>query len=154
MAYIRAQALVVQNSRVLFGYGKGIHYFIGGTVEEGETVEEAAIRELREEANVNGTILFRLSQEVFPNTVTFLVDIQQQVTRLGYDPEEIETDPLKKQLAGIEFIPLDRLDSFTAIDIEYFVILMAECRRRGIDFPWLEIMNFLIKQKIKRNGDN
>lgn len=147
IARTRAQAIVIQNNRVLFGYGNKYHFFIGGGIDEGETAEEAVIRELREEANVDGTIIFKLQHEVFPHHVTFLVDIQQQLPQLGYDPEEIQTDPLQKGLIGIEFIPLDCFDTFTTIDIQYFVILMSECRRMGIDFPWFGKMNILIKQK-------
>jgi len=147
MSRIRVQAIIIQENHVLFGHGKGIHFFIGGGIEEGETAEQAIVRELREEANVSGTILFPINGEVFPNHVTFLVDIQYQVPRLGYDPEETQAEIRKKSLAGIKFIPLDHTESFTAIDVQYFTLLMEECRRKGVGFAWFGAMNSLIAQR-------
>ncbi len=151
MTRARVQAIAIQNDRVLFGYGKGYHFFPGGRLERGETAEQGALRELKEEANVSGTILFAIPEPAPPEALasdfdahfTFLVDIGDQTPRLGYDPEETDTgDGIS--LAGLEMIPLDRIESFTRIDIDYFRSLMAQCGRTNKDFPWLAKMEKMI----------
>jgi ADP-ribose pyrophosphatase YjhB (NUDIX family) len=157
MTETRVQAIVIQDNRVLFGYGKGHHFFIGGGLEEGETPEQGALRELQEEANVNGRILFRISEPASPDSLasvynvhlTYLVEIQGQVPRLGYDPEEIDSGD-QVSLAGIQLIPLERTESFTEIDIQYFRFLLDECTRRGLDYPWCKAMQKLVKEKSRK----
>jgi 8-oxo-dGTP diphosphatase len=147
----RVQAIVIQNDRVLFGYGRGYHFFLGGGLENGETPEQGALRELKEEANVSGMILFAIPEPAPPDALasdydayfTFLVDIGSQTPRLGYDPEETDmADAIS--LAGLEMIPLDRVESLTQIDIDYFKSVVLQCRRKNLDFPWLDKMEKLI----------
>jgi 8-oxo-dGTP pyrophosphatase MutT (NUDIX family) len=148
----RAQCIVIQNGEVLFGYGKGHHFFIGGRLEDGETPEQAALRELTEEANVEGTILFRIDEPASPDRLssvysdhaTFLVDIGEQMPILGTDPEE--ADPGDEiSLAGLEMVPLTDIAAFTWIDIRYFASLVSECVKRNAEFPWLGEMNDLLR---------
>ena len=150
----RAQAIVIQNGRVLFGYGKGVHYFIGGGAEEGETPESAVLRELREEANLAGTVLFRIDEpdieihhgpgSYYDGHVTFLVDVGEQSPRLGFDPEETERPLEDRGLAGMEMVPLDQPTWFTWIDIRYLAALRSECNRREETFPWLDAVDGLL----------
>lgn len=53
----RATGVVIKDNKVLlikrFNNGKQYYVFPGGGVEEGETVEEALIRELKEETSLN-----------------------------------------------------------------------------------------------------
>jgi len=157
MIKTRVQSIVIQHNRVLFGYGKGHHFFIGGGLEEGETPEQATLRELNEEARVNGTILFRISEPASPESlasvysahVTFLVDIQGQIPLLGYDPEETDTG-YQISLAGLQLIPLDMVGSFTEIDRNYFRYLLKECTQRGLVFPWTKEMQNLIEEHKER----
>ncbi|MFC1953574.1 NUDIX hydrolase [Chloroflexota bacterium] len=67
----------------------------GGGTEEGETPEEATIRELKEECNVEGTIVRETSTYISSlrkdYCYTFLVDIGDDEPELGSDPE-LESD--------------------------------------------------------------
>jgi len=61
----------------------------GGGIEEGESPSEAAVRELKEECCVNGTLIkdtgvWNSQQD---RTHTFLIDIGRQEPKIGNDPE-------------------------------------------------------------------
>ncbi len=147
---VRVQAIVIQDGKALFGFGKDHHFFIGGRLERGETAEHGVLRELAEEANVKGTIIFGIAEPGIPSTLasaynlhlTFLVDIGEQVPRLGYDPEETDVGD-QISLLGIQMIPLEKIESFTRIDIDYFKSLVDECCKRNALFPWLGKMESL-----------
>jgi 8-oxo-dGTP pyrophosphatase MutT (NUDIX family) len=64
----------------------------GGAVEQGETPEEAALRELDEECCVRGVILRKTSHlyAARGDIHTYLVDIGDQTPSLGHDPEVAE----------------------------------------------------------------
>ena len=63
----------------------------GGALEDGETPAQGALRELREEACVDGQILHLLANGLDEHgevdTITFWVDIGDQDPALGHDPE-------------------------------------------------------------------
>ena len=110
----RAQCIVLRDNKLLVAkhYEQGHEYYAvpGGGIEEGETPEEAAIRELKEEACVDGTIIKKLGEYVDPFNenkmlYNFLVDIGEQTPQLGYDPECLE-NPI---LVGIEWKAFDEL---------------------------------------------
>ena len=91
----RVQAIIIQNDKVLFGAGmlKGKefrHFFIGGGIEQGENPEDAIMREIMEEANVAGEIIFKFFVEYKEDHHTFFVDIGNKTVTLGYDPEDEE----------------------------------------------------------------
>jgi ADP-ribose pyrophosphatase YjhB (NUDIX family) len=78
----------------------------GGALEPGETPEQGALRELREECNVNGTIIRRTSLLCYgpdDETYSFLVDIADQAPSLGHDPE---LAPGQKVLADMQWLQL------------------------------------------------
>ena len=112
------------------------HYFIGGAVEAGETPEDAIIREVMEEINVKGNIVFKFNKEIEKNSTTFLVDIRNKKPTLGYDPEEINEDLHQRTLQKLIFIPLKDKDDFTNIDINYFNVLLSECKVRNYYPKW------------------
>ena len=62
----------------------------GGGVEKGEPPAEAVLRELKEECNVEGTIIKQVgmyTDDTGVEFITYLVDIAAQEPRLGNDPE-------------------------------------------------------------------
>jgi ADP-ribose pyrophosphatase YjhB (NUDIX family) len=62
----------------------------GGAVEEGETPAEAALRELKEECRINGTIIRETSAITYApddKANTFLIDIGNQEPKMGTDPD-------------------------------------------------------------------
>lgn len=98
----RAQCIVHRKNRLLMvklKHRQDGHEFWclpGGAIEKGETPAEAAIRELKEECNVNGTIVRETCvviyspedrAHVYDRTHTFLVDIGTQKPEMGTDPE-------------------------------------------------------------------
>lgn len=112
----RAQCIVIRNGKFLAAKHRdknnGKEYYVvpGGRINEGESPEEAAIRELFEEANVKGVIIKKLAE--YPNAFSdskrfysFLVDIGDQEPSLGFDPESID-DP---KLIAIEWKALNEI---------------------------------------------
>lgn len=92
----RVQAIVVRGDRVLMVRHciaeKGWDWWClpGGAREPGESSEEGALRELREECNVNGVAVRQTSHVSYgpdDETISFLVEIGEQEPSLGCDPE-------------------------------------------------------------------
>ena len=90
----RVQTIVVRDNRVLMVKhrqdGKEWWCLPGGGLEPGETPAAGALRELREECNVQGTIVRQTSHVWFApddEAYTFLIDIGDQMPSLGHDPE-------------------------------------------------------------------
>jgi ADP-ribose pyrophosphatase YjhB (NUDIX family) len=94
--------------------GKAFWVLPGGGVDEGESPREAIIRELREECNVEGTIIRlvgikdfgRVAHAEHERRYTFLVDIGEQTPRMGTDPEFEGSDQL---LADVRWLTLAEL---------------------------------------------
>lgn len=110
-----AQCLIVSNNKILMVKHKRIdreYYTLpGGGIENGETPEQAAIRELQEECNVSGKIIKKLSEYLFPfgNNITiytFHVDIDKQIPVLGKDPELTEENQI---LVEVRWMSLDEI---------------------------------------------
>ena len=132
----RSVVFVIRNKKILMeklsypSLGDRVFYSIpGGGIEDGETPEQAAIRELKEECGLDGTIVRKLT-ELYNNNRTEHVfevkvpDDQEPIT--GYDPEEAENDdpPLKEVLwlALDEISEIDRafLWGYGLIQLEGF----------------------------------
>ena len=109
---VRAQCLVHRNAFILMVKHRepDASYWClpGGVVEEGETAPEAALRELKEECNVTGSLIREVSAGLFParqldTRITFLIDIGEQEPVLGRDPEVPENNPV---LIGVAWMKL------------------------------------------------
>ncbi len=126
---IRAQAIIIREEKMLFAHAMVTslnqlrHSFIGGRVEADENPAEAVLRELLEEANVQGDIIFEISHR--NDHRTFLVDIGQQEPVLGCDPEEEHLAVSQRSLKGLVWMDLHHKDLFTDIDRSYFAQLFA-----------------------------
>ncbi len=66
----------------------------GGRIEDGETPEKAALRELREECNLAGRIVRKTAETHYDEDShhTFWIEIDDQRPRLGEDPENLDGD--------------------------------------------------------------
>ena len=106
----RSVAFVIRNKKILVeklnypSEGKDDFYSIpGGGIEDGETPEQTAIRELKEECGLDGTIVRKLSELYSHNRTEYAFEVKvpdNQEPILGYDPEEEgnENPPLKEVL--------------------------------------------------------
>ncbi len=110
---IRVQAIVVREQRILMAKHrlKGAEYWClpGGNLEGDEILKEGVLRELREEANVEGRVL-RLTSNLIEasgiESFTYLVDIGDQEPILGHDPEVYPKAPI---LIDLQWLALEEV---------------------------------------------
>ncbi|MBQ3664687.1 MAG: NUDIX domain-containing protein [Lachnospiraceae bacterium] len=111
----RVQALVTRNEKVLLvkhRMNDRVFFCLpGGGVEEGETYEQAALRELKEESLVNGRIIRKLSVQYKPDNRgevhTFLIEVDEDaVPGVGTDPELSDEE---QTIIGVEWLSLEEL---------------------------------------------
>lgn len=120
----RAMSLVYKDGKILMVQLYCMEHLFwslpGGGIEEGESPEEAAIRELKEEAGVDGEIIRPLTvlhTKEGRKEYTFLVRLkdENQKPSLGYDPEygdkyDPNNPPMLRDLAWKNFDELSRVD--------------------------------------------
>lgn len=129
----RSVVFVVRDKKILMEklhYDDRYFYSIpGGGIEEGETPEQTALRELKEECGLEGSIKRKLTEVYRRDGSTeyvFEVDVpEEQQPIVGYDPEEVGGEqPIKDVcwLALDEMTEKDRafLWSYGLMDIEGF----------------------------------
>jgi ADP-ribose pyrophosphatase YjhB (NUDIX family) len=97
----RAQALIIENGNILLAKHHDltidkIYWCLpGGGVEAGESPEEAVVRELKEETNLDIRVVRKIAEMRLPGVtagyakgVTFLAEIAGGELSLGFDPEQ------------------------------------------------------------------
>lgn len=111
----RSQSMVIRGNRILLVehqlFGRDFFNLPGGGIEENETPEQAALRELEEECRVKGTLVRPLTVEYKPDlesrVFTFLVEIPEDaVAKAGIDPE-LPAD--EQSIIGVKWMRLDEI---------------------------------------------
>ena len=111
----RSRSMVIRGNRILLVehqlFGRDFFNLPGGGIEENETPEQAALRELEEECQVKGTLVRPLTVEYKPDlesrVFTFLVEIPEDaVAKAGIDPE-LPAD--EQSIIGVKWMRLDEI---------------------------------------------
>lgn len=114
----RSVAIVIRNGKILmervFYFGREFYTVPGGGIEAGETPEEAAIRELKEECGLDGTIVRPLAVQHKGDgsaEYSFFVEVsEEQEAITGYDPEETGDDPPLKEVLWLSLDEISEKD--------------------------------------------
>jgi len=106
--------LIHENDKILLGmkkrgFGEGWYNGFGGKLEEGESIEQAAIRELYEESGLQANKLSKRGILYFD----FVDDNEHLEVHLfkieGYNGEIIESEEMKPKWFDIDKLPYDKM---------------------------------------------
>ncbi len=107
--------MVIRENKILLVqhhlFGRVFYNLPGGGIEDGETPEQAAVRELSEECNVTGKLVRPLTVEYKPDleskVYTFLLEIPKEaVVTKGIDPE---LPPEEQSITGVAWLALHEI---------------------------------------------
>lgn len=123
------QVLLAMKKR---GFGEGRWNGVGGKIEEGESIEQAMIRETQEEINVTPTVYEKVGDirfdEYFKGEPTLMhVHIY---TATSWEGEPTESEEMKPQWFSRQAVPYDDMWS----DDPYWLPLVLEGKKISADF--------------------
>ncbi len=111
---VRVCGAIVRNDRILMVFHQSAERSFwtlpGGSVEAGETPEQAVVREVKEETGLDASVARFLFDEPFASGVCrcFLVNADAaQEAALGYDPEDAHLPAADRVLQGVAWHSLD-----------------------------------------------
>lgn len=110
---VRVAAIIISGDRILLAKhrrGSSIYWLLpGGGVEFGETLEEAVVRELQEEAALEIRVkdLVIVNDSIPPNKHRHVLNVYFTAEVLG----GVLTPGCDSRLVGMEYVPLERLDT-------------------------------------------
>ena len=128
------------------GFGEGRWNGVGGKVEEGETIEQAMIREAKEEIGVTPTTYEKVGDirfdEYFKGEPTLMhVHI---FTSTGWEGEPAESEEMAPQWFELNKIPYDTMWA----DDPYWLPLVVEGKKISADFK-LDENDAILSHNIK-----
>lgn len=126
-------AIIIEEDRVLLGmkkrgFGAGMWNGFGGKVEAGETIEEAAVREIEEEVGLTPTIMEKVGLLTFTfETADSPLEVHVfKVT--AYQGKPIETEEMRPQWFPFNAVPFE---SMWADDELWFPYLKQDVYFKG-----------------------
>jgi 8-oxo-dGTP diphosphatase/2-hydroxy-dATP diphosphatase len=126
--------LILHEGKILLGmkkrgFGAGWWNGFGGKVHEGETLEQAAIREFQEEAGITATALEQRGVLHFEFTDKPAEQLEVTVFAVTkWQGEPMETEEMKPQWFDLELIPYDTM---WPDDAHWLPIFLAGQKFRG-----------------------
>ena len=122
---VSARAVIIENDQVIAMFRKkkqedGTHkeYYVipGGGVEENETLEEACVRELKEEYNVDINVLGYLGKEENETTIShmFHAKISKGIPTLGGEEKERNNENNYYEIRRIDLNKLDEINIYAS----------------------------------------
>lgn len=133
MKKVLTLCLAVENGRILLGmkkrgFGAGRWNGFGGKVEPGETIEEAAKREMQEECGVAIEEMEKVGIHEFEFEKNRGDILEVHVFRIDtWNGEPIETEEMKPQWFTIDAIPYDEM---WPDDIHWMPVFLADKKFR------------------------
>lgn len=115
MAIHTVLTLVTENEQVLLGFkkrgfGQGLWNGFGGKVERGERAEDAALRELHEEAGLAGTRVKKVAEFSFSFADGSFGDIRMEAFRVPlWIGEPCESEEMRPQWFAFSEVPYEKM---------------------------------------------
>ncbi|MCW1888324.1 MAG: 8-oxo-dGTP diphosphatase [Candidatus Moranbacteria bacterium] len=126
-------SFIIENNRILLamkkrGFGAGRYNGYGGKVEEGETIEEGAKREFREESGLEVKRMEKVGihEFEFAHDRGNILEVHVfHVTR--YTGEAVETEEMKPEWFRLDAIPFENM---WPDDVHWFPVFLDDKRFR------------------------